>query len=1055
MIEAVIRRGTLLAVIVLIICMLGIVAALRIPVQMIPDLEVSTIEVDTRWPGATPQDMEKEILIEQERYLRALPNLRRMTATAETGQATIELEFPFGVDVNDALVRVNNALSQVPAYPENVDQPRLSSSSFSENSFMFFEIAPLPGNPHGLDMDLVRDFIDDNVRPRMERIPGVSQVQIGGGAERQVRIEVDSARLAERGISATQLRNAIRMRNSDTSAGDLDGGKRRYLVRTVGRFDTLQDMENLIIARSGDSMVRLKDVATITLDHFELRDRSYFNAQPSLRASVRREAGSNVISIKDAMMPEVDSINRELLEPAGMKMTLSSDDVRYVEAAIENVWTNLIAGAVLATAVMWYFLRSVPATLVGMMGIPVCTIAAFIGLLLAGRTINVISLAGVAFALGMTVDNTIVVLESIEQHRRRGLDRLQAAVAGVKEVWSAVLASTLTTVLVFAPVLFVTEEAGQLYSDIAIAISASILVSLLIAVTVVPTASMRLNFGAMNISSTSPLFAPSMRAVDWVLATPRRRIGCIVGTLFAVLLAGIILAPPAEYLPEGEEPKIFANMYPPPGYNLESMSAIADELRAELAGYLDDSPDQFASGRTPIPALEYFNMQVDSGRVWVLAEPKDAGQVNDLLLALEDRFRAFPGMRAFASRGSIISSNDGGTRSVNLDISGPDIATLYRTADAARTRAEATFDRPQINSSPSSLSLDQPLIELRPRWERLAELDLTAADFGFAAATMSDGAYIDEFILDDDKIDIFVFSKAGSAQRPEALADMPIHSTLGRVAPLGALADIVETVDTDVIRRVDGRRTVTLNIIPPRNVALETAVARVTDEMLPAMRAAGEIPSDVSVDISGAADQLEATRAAATSNFVVAVIISYLVLVAIFTHWGYPLLILTTVPLGIACGIVGLALMNGVGALLPLFGAAQLRQPFDMITMLGFLILLGTVVNNPILIVDLARTRMREGFDAVQAVRQAVSLRMRPILMTTFTATLGLTPLVVMPGAGTELYRGVGAIILFGLLFSTIIALTYLPCLFVTIHELRERWLARRAGSGEHQAAAP
>jgi multidrug efflux pump subunit AcrB len=1048
MIEGAIKRGTLLSVTVLVVCLLGIVAALRVPVQMIPDLEISTISVDTRWPGATPQDMEKEILIEQERFLRALPNLRRMTSEASTGQAIIDLEFPFGVDVNDALVRVNNALAQVPAYPENVDQPRLTSSSFSENSFMFFEIAPLPGNPRGLDMDLVRDFVEDNVRSRMERIAGVSQVQIGGGAERQVRIEVDSARLAERGVSATQLRDAIRGRNSDSSAGDLDGGKRRYLVRTVGRFDTIQDMEDLILARSEDSLVRLKDVATVTLDHFELRELNYFNSQPSLRASVRREAGSNVIRIKDAMMPEVEAINRDVLEPAGMRMVLSSDDVRYVEAAIANVWTNLLLGAVLATFVMYYFLRSAPATLVGMMGIPVCMIAAFIGLLIGGRTINVISLAGVAFALGMTLDNTIVVFECIEQHRRRGLDRMQAAIEGVREVWPAVFASTLTTVLVFAPVLFITEEAGQLYSDVAIAISAAIVMSLLVAVTVVPAASVHLSFGGGARASGGPSVERTLRVLDWLLATPRRRTFCIAGTLAAIVLMGIVLTPPAEYLPEGEEPKIFATMFPPPGYNLQSMSEVAEVLRKELADTLDDEPEAFTRGEARLPALKYANMQVDAGRVWVLAEPKAAAQVEPLMHALEARFREFPGMRAFASRGSIISSNDGGTRSVNLDISGPDIATLYRTAEAARLRAEAAFDNPQIRSSPSSLSLDQPLIELRPRWERLAELDLTAADFGFAVAMFSDGAFIDEFILEDDKIDIFAFSKAGSAQRPEALAGMPIHASEGRVAPLGALADLVETVDTDVIRRVDGRRTVTMNIIPPRSVALETAVAHVTGEMLPAMRMAGEIPAGVTVDISGAADQLAATRAAAGSNFIVALLICYLLLVAIFTHWGYPLLIMTTVPLGIACGIIGLALMNGVGALLPLFGAAALRQPFDMITMLGFLILLGLVVNNPILIVDHARNGMSRGLSAAEAVREAVSRRMRPILMTTFTTVIALLPLVVMPGAGTELYRGVGAVILFGLLFSTVIALTYLPCLFVAVHEARDKWRRWRLRAG-------
>lgn len=1050
MFEPVVRHGTLLAVTTLIVCVLGIVAALRIPVQMIPDLEVRTITVETRWPGATPQDMEKEILIEQEQYLRALPNLQRMISTAETGRATIELEFPFGVDVNEALIRVNNALSQVPAYPENVDEPRLSTSSFSENAFMFFNVMPREGNPLELDMDLVRDFLDDYVRPRMERVPGVSQVSISGGAERQVQIEVDPARLAERGITLEDVRTAIRTRNSDTSGGDLNSGKRRYLLRTIGRFETLDDIENLILSRQGDSVVRLSDVATVKLDHFELREIGYANERRALRISVRREPGSNVIDIKRAMMPVVEEINRDLLADNGLVMTLSSDDVRYVEAAVANVWSNLALGAVLATAVMLLFLRSFRATLVGVVGIPICTIAAFIALLLMGRTINVISLAGVAFAIGMTVDNTIVVLESIEQARRRGLDRFTAAVTGVREVWVAVLASTLTTVIVFTPILYVREEAGQLYSDIAIGISASILASMLVALTVIPTAAARMNFSGVDAPPPGGQAAKArlLRLTDWLIATPRRRWTCIATTVTAMVLAVIVLTPPAEYLPEGEEPKTFANMIAPPGYNLEEMSAIADKLRLDLAAHLQDDPERFERGETDIPALKYFNMNVSSGRVWVLAEPKNPAHINDLMNALNDRFRAYPGMRAFSARGSIISSNDGGTRSVNLDISGTDLGALFRTANAALTHVEKLFERPQINSDPASLSLDQPLIEVRPRWERLAELGLTADELGFATAALSDGAFVDEFFLGDDKIDMFVYSTAGSAQRPEELARAPIYTPSGSVVPLSAIADLVETVDTDVIRRVDGQRTVTLNIIPERNVALETAVARVQNELLPAMRAAGEIPPGVSVDISGAADQLEATRAAVSGNFVVAVILSYLLLVAIFTHWGYPLLILATVPLGIAGGIVGLALLNGVGSLLPLFGAAPLTQPFDMITMLGFLILLGTVVNNPILIVDrMRRNLLQPDVTPTQAVHEAVQSRLRPILMSTFTTVFGLLPLVVMPGAGTELYRGVGVVVLTGLLFSTIISITVLPCLLVSVGNAQRRRMARRLES--------
>jgi multidrug efflux pump subunit AcrB len=419
----------------LILTVLGVLAALRIPVQMIPDLEVRTISVRTSWPGATPQDVEKEILIEQEEYLRTIPNLHRLEATASSGAAEIELDFPFGVDITETLIRVNNALNQVPSYPINVDEPRVYASSFSANSFMYFYIAPLPGNPRELDMDMMRDFVEDNVRTRLSNVPGVSEISVRGGAERQVRILLDPARLADRGLTITAVRDAIRRRNQDVSGGQIDSGKRRYLLRTVGRFEDIDQLQDLIVDRRGDATIRLSDVAEIELDHFEIDTLSFINGKPTISLAVSREAGSNVIDIKYAMFDAVARLNRELLEPAGMEMGLTAEDAGYVEASVRNVWFNLGLGAMLATLVMYLFLRSARATAVGIIGIPICTIAAFLGLLAAGRTINVISLAGIAFAIGMTLDNSIVVIESIELARRRGLDRFRSAVEGVRNVW--------------------------------------------------------------------------------------------------------------------------------------------------------------------------------------------------------------------------------------------------------------------------------------------------------------------------------------------------------------------------------------------------------------------------------------------------------------------------------------------------------------------------------------------------------------------------------------------------------------------------------------------
>ncbi|WP_395338307.1 efflux RND transporter permease subunit [Ningiella sp. W23] len=1032
MIESTVKRGILVTVVVLILSILGVVSALNIPVQMIPDLEVRTITVQTGWPGATPQDIEKEILIEQERYLRSLPNLKRMISSAEMSSARIELEFPFGVDVNEALIRVSNALSQVPAYPENVDQPRLFSSSFSSNAFMFFGLSPLPGNPMNLDVDMLRDFADDFIRPRMESVEGISQVDVRGGSPRQIQIKVDAAKLAQRGISLLQVRDAIRSRNRDASAGDLESGESRYLLRVVGRFSQLEGLKNLIVEQNGNAVTYLKDIAEIGLDHFETRGIAFSDGQRNLTMSVRRESGSNVIAIKEQLLPVVAELNQNLLQQNGLNLRLFSDDVQYVQSSLKNVWVNLGLGATLATLVMFYFLRSGRSTLIGVMGIPICTIAAFLALIAFGRTINVISLAGVAFAIGMTVDNTIVVLESILSSRKNGRNKIDAAVEGVKEVWPAVLASTATTVLVFAPILFIEQEAGQLYSDIAIAISGAIIASMLVAIFVVPVAMANLSTSQSGNKSIT-LSTRWLKVVE-VFCASKSKARVYAATFVVLILGGAyLLMPAAEYLPEGEEPKAFSIMIAPPNYNLSEMEKVGSDLREYFNDYVRSDSEAFERGETNMPPLAYYNMSISVGRIWFLSAPVEPKYIGEMMEAITEKFRSFEGMRAFSARGSIISSNDGGTRAVAVDIAGANISDLYGAAEAIYEAAESTFDNPQINSDPGSLVLEQPLIEIRPRWERLAELGINNRDFGYAVAAVSDGAFVDEFILNDDKVDIFLFSGAGNQQNIQDLASTPIVTPQGNVLPLNALADLVESKNSNTVRRVDGNRTVTVYIIPPRDVALETAEAMVRNEMLPSLWQSGKIAQGINISISGAADQLEATKESLSSNFVIAIALCYLLLVAIFTHWRYPLFILATVPLGMAGGLLGLIAINGLNAALTAVGLGGAHQPFDMITMLGFLILLGTVVNNPILIVDQTRRFVEQGKNVKDAIYDAVQKRLKPILMSTATTIFGLAPLVLVPGEGTELYRGVGVIVLCGIFVSTFLSLTFLPALLMAL----------------------
>ena len=1046
---------------IIIICLFGLSALFRLPIQLIPDLDPRIVSVSTSWPGASPQDIEKEILVEQDEFLRNVTGLERLESTASFGRGTIELEFPFGTDINDALIRVSNALSQVPNYPENVDEPRISADSFSENSFAFYSIKALPGNPMSRNILEETDWIEDNIKTRIERVPGLSSADISGGARRQLNIFLDPARLASHQLNVLDVRNAIRTRNRDVSGGDLDFGKRRYLVRTLGRFQNIDEVNNLIIAERAGAFIRLADVGHAELGLSEVRAARFTSGEPQAFMSIKKQPGANIIEVFEGANAAIDELNEGIVKEYGLVIEPRMDDVMYIRSSVSTVLKNLLIGAFLAVLVLRLFLRSWSATLIGSIGIPISVLAAFLGLLLTGRTINVISLAGVAFAIGMTMDNSIVVLENITRLASKGMGRKQAAMEGVKEVWPAVLASTLTTVMVFLPVVFLKLEAGQLYSDIAIGISAMILMSMVVAITLIPVASSRfLSHREVPAGHASGVGGALVRwglgfgarltgLMDWVLETRKRRLGALLATAAAALFVILVLTPKAEYLPEGEEAKVFVRMSAPPGYNLQTMLDIHQQLDPPVVEQIGADGSAYERGETDIPPVHRHVSFLSPGFMMFVTTPIERNHTQALLESLSRRFREIPGMFSFASRGSIFSDNRGGSRSINVELRGRNLEELYQTALTTYGAAEALFDGGQVNSSPSptTLAMSQPIARIMPNWERAAELGLDQSQLGYMMWAYSDGAFVDEFFLDDDKIDMYLFSSVGVINQPRDLENVMVHAPGGTVQ-LSALARVEEVVGTASVHRVNGLRTVTINIIPPRTIALETGVEMVKEQLVRKLRQSGDIPLTVSADITGASTKLEDTRAEMSANFLLAILIAYLLMVAVFSHWGFPLIIMTTVPIGISGGLVGLWLVNAIGGNLNLVGLTPVIQPFDVITMLGFLVLIGTVVNNPILIVERAvRNVEQKGMAVIDAVRNAAHVRLRPVMMATVTTVCGLSPLVFLPGEGAELYRGLGAIVLFGLLFSSFITLTILPVFVAMVLQIARRFRPAEGGS--------
>lgn len=1042
MLKFAIERGVILSVIISILCLFGVVSIMRVPVQMTPDIEARIISVQTSWPGATPHEIETEILIEQEQYLRNLEGLTRMTSSTsgQGGSASIDLEFKSNTNIQEALVQVNSALSQVSSYPENVDPPRLIASSSTQSPFIFLGVDA--EDPTQYTRAQLSSIIEKYVLTRLERIDGVSEVRIFGDQSQQIHVTVDPEKLAARQITIAHLRQAIRDRNQDISGGDIDSGKRRYLIRTTGRYKDLSEIENTIIKEENGFVTRIKDVGEVTLDAEETRVVSYLDGKPALMMGVQRSAGANVVEILDNTLAEIESLNEGVLKGFRLSIRHYSDDVRYVKQAISVVQKNLLLGGLLACVVLYFFLHSFAPTLVGAMGVPICTIGAFLGLLVMDRTLNVISLAGVAFAIGMTLDNSIVVLENIFRHRAMGKKGFQAAYDGASEVWTAVLASTLTTVFVFAPIVLIEEEVGQLYSDIAIAMSAAIIMSMLIATTAMPSVLARLHSPVDEIEHPKARFLqPFMRFAhsfqtrvismsEKILSSVKAKAAVVLGLLSLCTLIVLTLLPQAEYLPEGEESKIFTIVLPPTGYNIEQVNEIGAHYNELLLPQLNTDSDAFANGETPVPPLSVVLNYNMAGRMFGISEPLNPNNADALNQALQQGMSTIPGVITFSNRGSIFSDSRGGARNIQLDITGADLGDIYKVALAGFLKANEIFDGAKIRPDPG-LNLSQPTLEIKPDWQRVSELGISPGDLGYAIWAMADGAYVDEYFLDDEKVDIYLYGQHDKIDTPDDLDQLAIYTPDGGVVPLSALATVEETVSADSLRRVDARRTVTLNIVPPVEVPLEAAVAIVEQQLIKELKAEGAVPDGVNLQVGGASDKLNKAKEALSGNLVIALALAYLLMVAIFSHWGYPLIILLAIPMGISGGIVGLWLMNNV---------LGISAPLDMITMLGMVVLIGTVVNNPILLVEQTRRLIAEGAQIDDAIIESVRIRLRPIMMSMLTTIFGLSPVVFLPGAGTELYRGLGAIVLFGLLFSTIFTLTFIPSLLSLVLKGGERF---------------
>jgi len=983
---------------VLLVFLLGSVGLSKLPVQMIPDAERPFIQVSTGWRAAAPEEVESEIIEPQEDMLRGIPGLMKMTSGASRGRASISLAFSVETDLQRALIDVMNRLNQVPRYPADVTEPQIYAGQDGYGRpIAWFAITPKEGNDR--DIASYYDFVKEVVISRIERVPGVSKSDAHGGRQQEVRITFDPYAAAALNVDIPTMAG-LTGGNKDTSGGYNDVGRRQYSLRYAGKYD-LDEFGEMVLDWRGGNPVRLRDIATIEI---KLRDEAgalLADGKKSIAFNAQVEKGVNVLDVMDDLKVAVAELRDGQLQRVGLDVRQSYDESQYITDSISMLRTNLLLGITLATGILWWFLRRFRATLMVAVAIPICLFTAFLILQLAGRSLNIISLAGLAFAMGMVLDGAIVVLENTVRLRENKVPSLEAAEKGATQVWGALLASTATTVAIFMPILFLKDLSGQLFADLALAISVAVVTSLVIAVTIIPAAA------ANWLSDERPkdLHADWWQKITGVImkltdGVKRRRI--LVGGLFATATAlTLILLPPADYLPKGKQSWIFAYILLPPGQSVTAAEEDFNQvLKNRMTPYLEEDVENQIDAYFFGTFGAYGFLGVNMAR---------AGDVDNFIDLLNSKILSgFPDTMAFADRSGIFERLNAGS-AIELNIQSRDMDAMLGAARQGMRAIGEHLPGAQARPVPG-VELAEPELRLVPNERRITEAGWNRRQMSTVVQSLGDGVYVGDYFDGDYRRDIVLRAKNWTS--PEQLGSTPLATPDGGIQSVDQLVRMERTAGPNEIRRVDRRRTITLNVTPPRGMSLEKAVSLLREEVEPVILQA--LPADGEVSYYGSADDLKIALRNMSSSFLLAILILYLLISALFRSFRDGVLVLLALPLATVGGVMLLRIVN---------------VPMDLLTMVGFITLLGLVVNNAILLVHQTRSAEREGLGRRDAVEQSIRRRLRPILMSTMTSLFGMLPLLLVPGPGSEVYKGLAAVIVGGMAVSTVFTLVFLPSL--------------------------
>ena len=1037
-IKLAIERPVGVIALILMTIIFGGLALQTIPIQMSPDIDKPQLDVRVRWSGASPSDVDREIVGRLETELASLNGVQEISSRSTRGYARVNLKYSVTQDMDKALVMLLSKLSAVNGLPDDANTPMIRTSNSDDSPIARLALVVKDGA--NVDLEKLGNYLDSNIVDPLQRVKGIAEVDYRGGGRNEMRVFIDPEKLVQYQITLGEVVEALKTSSTMMSVGMVTEGKRSYSVRTEALNYTPETAENIVvrtdISPSGTIVpLLLGDIAQLELKTPKRTSFRRLNGKPAVTFSAIREQGSNVVSTMLKLRSVVDDLNKSELDSRGLDLRIVYDETTYIASAIDLVQKNIWIGGILAFSILMLFLRNFIPTAIIFAAIPVSVIGTFVAIAGLGLSINVISLAGLAFAVGMVVDASIVSLENIFRLRQRGIDAKNAAYHGARQVWAPILGSALTTVIVFIPVLMLNLPVGQLFRDIGIAISVSVLISVVVSVTVIPTLAARLLGGSSDRFSKLPyipFFDPVFRRfagffviyAKFVVQRKLFGVAVVVAVLSTSFASSYALMPKLDYLPDGNANFMFGRISVPAGYSMEETLRIAERMEKAARPL-------WAGEDLEGPAISRFFFVAYSGGAFAGASSVDPNRVLELRTVLTKPIFAEPGARAFVRQASLFGRSVGGSRVIRVDIVGPNANDVLPIAVLVNKGLSARFPRReghQIRTLPG-LDSGAPQIRITPDLTALARSGVTVREFSAAIDIFNDGASITQVPIDGSLVDMVVSGKDAQNLSAADLKNIPIITRTGSVLRVGQLGKVEVISAPEQIRRLGGQQAVSIQLRPLESLSLEDAVDVINNEILPSIRTEAR-ESGVNIKLEGAASALAKTWTAMKSNVLTAIFIIFLLMVILLRSFILPMIIILAIPVSAAGGVAGLALLN-----------TQISQPLDMLTMLGFVILTGVVVNNAILMIEQTTLQIKEeGMSIDEAIVEATRNRIRPIFMSTLTSLFGLVPLVIFPGAGSELYRGIGVVVFGGLALSTLATLIIVPPLLAVAMQSRFGW---------------